>query len=364
MHASLNSLYWQYGMHDKYLQSYSVAIQSRPHNSALRLQYVSALLKFNDLDTATQILRQSQQQLGTVVASDTVFHRLSGQLFVKKGLFPEAKESFTTAVKLSPEDIRSREDMARLLIMEGNYQQGLEHIDAVFDKAPFNQSLIAYRSLCWRLLDNLEEASVNDYEHFIRVYRIPLPAGYTDISEFNQSLNRCLDKLHNTRIHPMGQTLRGGTQTQGNVFNHQIKEIQEVRQSISHSVQEYIDSMEDQPEHPFLGRKSKHFRFSDSWSSRLSEQGFHTNHIHPQGWISSCYYVNLPGSVNTSDDKQGWIKFGETNLKLGAREKIARYIQPQEGLLVLFPSYMFHGTVPFHSADERTTIAFDIVPTE
>jgi hypothetical protein len=30
--------------------------------------------------------------------------------------------------------------------------------------------------------------------------------------------------------------------------------------------------------------------------------------------------------------------------------------------LILFPSYMLHGTVPFHSGQTRTTIAFDVAP--
>jgi hypothetical protein len=29
---------------------------------------------------------------------------------------------------------------------------------------------------------------------------------------------------------------------------------------------------------------------------------------------------------------------------------------------MLFPSYMWHGTIPFHDAAARTTIAFDAVP--
>jgi hypothetical protein len=29
---------------------------------------------------------------------------------------------------------------------------------------------------------------------------------------------------------------------------------------------------------------------------------------------------------------------------------------------VLFPSYMWHGTIPFRDAALRTTIAFDAVP--
>jgi hypothetical protein len=37
-------------------------------------------------------------------------------------------------------------------------------------------------------------------------------------------------------------------------------------------------------------------------------------------------------------------------------------IKPIPGTLVLFPSYMWHGTVPFHAPASRTTIAFDAVP--
>ena len=134
------------------------------------------------------------------------------------------------------------------------------------------------------------------------------------------------------------------------------------RACIEQCVREYIADMEDDPQHPLLSRKSDGFRFSASWSCRLKQQGFHTNHVHPKGWISSCYYVSLPDVVKRGTDQQGWIKFGESNLRLGEREHIARAVQPEEGPLVLFPSYMFHGTVPFDSEQARTTIAFDVVP--
>ena len=38
------------------------------------------------------------------------------------------------------------------------------------------------------------------------------------------------------------------------------------------------------------------------------------------------------------------------------------YVRPEPGLLALFPSYMWHGTVPFGGEEPRLTIAFDIVP--
>jgi ectoine hydroxylase-related dioxygenase (phytanoyl-CoA dioxygenase family) len=40
----------------------------------------------------------------------------------------------------------------------------------------------------------------------------------------------------------------------------------------------------------------------------------------------------------------------------------ARHVRPAPGKLVLFPSYMWHGTEPFTTDESRMTIAFDVVP--
>ena len=81
------------------------------------------------------------------------------------------------------------------------------------------------------------------------------------------------------------------------------------------------------------------------------------------GWISSCYYVAVPDVVKDPAAQQGWIKFGEPSFEVALKTPIRRSIEPAAGRLVLFPSYMWHGTVPFHDAAARTTIAFDVVPT-
>ena len=39
-----------------------------------------------------------------------------------------------------------------------------------------------------------------------------------------------------------------------------------------------------------------------------------------------------------------------------------RAVQPQVGRLVLFPSFMSHGTVPFTAPHPRLTVAFDVMP--
>jgi hypothetical protein len=56
----------------------------------------------------------------------------------------------------------------------------------------------------------------------------------------------------------------------------------------------------------------------------------------------------------------GWIKFGEPALVVSLPER--RAVQPVPRRLVLFPSYMLHGTIAFEEKSMRTTVAFDVVP--
>jgi hypothetical protein len=44
-------------------------------------------------------------------------------------------------------------------------------------------------------------------------------------------------------------------------------------------------------------------------------------------------------------------------------DPVEAYVTPTIGQLALFPSYLWHGTVPFTDEAERLTVAFDIVPT-
>jgi hypothetical protein len=39
-----------------------------------------------------------------------------------------------------------------------------------------------------------------------------------------------------------------------------------------------------------------------------------------------------------------------------------KIIRPETGLLVLFPSYVYHRVLPFSSSEPRMSVAFDAVP--
>lgn len=83
--------------------------------------------------------------------------------------------------------------------------------------------------------------------------------------------------------------------------------------------------------------------------------------------MSSAFYVSLPPSVRSQSaagGQAGCIQFGQPPLELGLGLPPRRVIRPEPGKLALFPSYMWHGTVPFEDTQPRITIAFDMVPAD
>ncbi len=122
--------------------------------------------------------------------------------------------------------------------------------------------------------------------------------------------------MHTDLREHVDQTLRHGTQTAPSLLEGRNALLGALRQRIEEAVGVYIARMpRDDDDHPLNGRRGAGFAFAGSWSSRLHDCGFHANHVHPKGWISSCYYVAVPDIVLGASARQGWIKFGEPSFK-------------------------------------------------
>ena len=228
--------------------------------------------------------------------------------------------------------------------------------------APHDQVSLAILGTAWRLLGDERDEALNGYDSLIRIYDLDPPEGFSSMESFNAELNAYLDRIHPETKEYLAQSLRNGTQTADRLFGSGHDLVERLQLRIREAIARYIADMKPDEKHPLLSRRARAFDYTGSWSSRLRDCGFHTNHVHPEGWISSCYYVALPPAVEDAQGRQGWIKFGEPALDVTLKDPIRRAIQPQPGRLVLFPSYMWHGTIPFRDAHPRTTIAFDVVP--
>ncbi|MFC3226590.1 2OG-Fe(II) oxygenase family protein [Marinibaculum pumilum] len=116
--------------------------------------------------------------------------------------------------------------------------------------------------------------------------------------------------------------------------------------------------------HPFLTHPPRRWQIVP-WITVLRDQGHQDSHNHPSGWLSGVYYAAAPGIRRDDNGKTGWLELGRPHSRFRAQHLPALdYVCPEPGLLVLFPSFAWHMTVPFAGTQPRISIAFDLVPVD
>jgi hypothetical protein len=243
----------------------------------------------------------------------------------------------------------------RHLLRIGEASAALPFIDQAL--ASGDQSLWPYAATAWRLTGDPRSAWLEGEPKLVQLFDLteelpPLPV-----------LADVLRALHVAAGEYLDQSVRGGTQTDGPLFSRIDPTIRHLRSAIVRAVEEYVRNLPPADStHPLLSqRRDRRVRFSGSWSVRLRGRGRHANHVHPQGWISSALYVGLPAKSRLEREDAGWFTLGQPPDNLAVALAPWRKIEPRAGQLVLFPSWMWHGTVPF-AEGERLTVAFDVRP--
>jgi hypothetical protein len=212
---------------------------------------------------------------------------------------------------------------------------------------PKDQHAVALLATAYRLAGDARYRQLYDYERLVKSYRVQPPEGWENLEAYLADLAAALDRIHGAGTHPVDQSLRHGSQTSRNLMDYPDPAIRALFAAIDAPIRAHIAAIGEV--HPY--------KIASAWSVRLKDGGFHINHVHPEGWLSSAFYVRVP----PLPDQQGWLKFGEPGPPTAPPLAPEHFVRPEPGLLVLFPSYMWHGTVPFSSGETRLTCAFDIV---
>eukprot|EP01093_Parvamoeba_rugata_P012187 TRINITY_DN34_c0_g5_i1.p1 TRINITY_DN34_c0_g5~~TRINITY_DN34_c0_g5_i1.p1 ORF type:complete len:610 (+),score=71.93 TRINITY_DN34_c0_g5_i1:4841-6670(+) len=267
----------------------------------------------------------------------------------------------TTLLEGAPNNPALIELRALASLSLGDYSKSRADISVLLAQAPADQFYWGLQSVQWRLDNDPHYHWLCDYDNLVKRVPIDVPEGYVDKSEFIHSLKTCLTNLHVTKRHPLTQSLRQGTQTPGELFLRKENTIQALAAQLNKSCVNALSAMNIDSKHPTFCDNLKGVSFQTSWSVKLKNQGFHASHVHPKGWFSSAFYVQVPG-VDDNSEKQGWLHLGQPGVRVHTPLEPERWIEPEEGVLVLFPSFMWHGTAPFESADDRLSVAFDLLP--
>lgn len=263
------------------------------------------------------------------------------------------------ALRALPGNPTARKLLCAAYLGVGDGGKALTESVGLLQASPDDQYLIAMQATALRLLNDPRYALLCDYSNMVQATFLEVPQGWPDLHAFLAAVTSSLMGLHNPHGHrPLYQSLRKGTETTQDLSRSQDPVIQALFQSFAAPIARYREQI-GQGADPLRRRNRGAARFNGSWSVRLHSGGYHTTHVHPRGWISSACYIQLPDSMPATE---GNLSFGTpgmlTTPALGAEFSV----RPEVGLLVLFPSYFWHGTLPFHSEQPRLTVAFDAVP--
>ncbi|MFI4884266.1 MAG: tetratricopeptide repeat protein [Steroidobacterales bacterium] len=261
-----------------------------------------------------------------------------------------------------PESAPARALLTAAQLGMGDAHQALGNCEILLAHAPDNQYFIALQTTALRLLGDARYQQLCDYRRLILPLDISPPPPWRDLPGFLADLTASLDRVHDPKGHALlFQSLRHGTETTRDLTRSTDRAVRGLFEAFAQPIARYLEHIGEGTD-ALRRRNEGRWRFNGSWSVRLRDHGFHMSHVHPRGWISSAFYVALPDVMADTGTDEGVLSFGKPGILTTPLLEPEYTIRPTPGMLVLFPSYFWHGTIPFQSRQPRLTVAFDVVP--
>lgn len=332
-----------------FARSFALAVALEPENFGLRMAWFHVLATAKAWEAASGVIMAAETALGERQAS------VLGKLFIASESGERADDPALFDGVEHVQDVGL--DLARVRhFLRGGQVERARDVCAQHMRTPAMRAFWPYISLAWRLLGDRRADWLDGGTRHVRSFNLDFTP--EELAELAATLRR----LHTMQQPYHEQSVRGGTQTERPLLLRIDPVIAKARSKIEGAVRAYIDELpEPDPAHPLLAAPRGRFLFAGSWSVRLRPAGFHAVHTHPMGWISSALYVTVPAVDKFGAPPAGHLQFGAPPSELGLPQEPYGEVVPKPGRLALFPSTMWHGTVPFDDG-ERMTIAFDVVP--
>ena len=256
---------------------------------------------------------------------------------------------------------------AACLLKLGRFSDALRLTDQHIATGALSANVAAYRAQAlWELGEDDQALALLDPSQFVFTRKPLALNGYASIEAFNKDLVAAFE-AHPTLTEtwdPAQRAARGGRVTE-NLFAEGVPVppvIEAFRALIADAVRQVSAELATVSGHPFLGRRAKAPLEIISWANLMPGQGVQAAHIHNLGWMSGVYYPKVPKAVSSGDGNHaGWLGFGKPGYDIpSVRPPPTRFLAPEAGLLVCFPSYIWHWTEPFEGDEERVSVAFDV----
>ena len=168
--------------------------------------------------------------------------------------------------------------------------------------------------------------------------------------------------------------LTNGQQSAGNLFKRPEASFRALAELIKQEFIRYKNKFSSSDCELILSFPTE-LEFTSSWYVKMQQGGHLSAHIHEIGWLSGAVYLAMPTPKigNNAESNEGAFEYGthgdDYPMMHGAGQSPktpanfpTAHIMPNVGDIILFPSSLFHRTIPFSANESRICIAFDLKP--
>lgn len=338
-HKAVARLKSEFG-HPSPMATIENALAVQPDNPRLWMAYLSLLSGAGKHAQASEIVAKLRKEKGDMPPLRVLEARHAG--------FAGDTERADALLASVSSEVPDRDfELARNCLRLGDLDCASESLDRVLKDAPGDIGAWALAELCWRARQDARHEWLLPKNLLTEQVSLGLSEDEID------TISDLIRSFHRTSAAPLGQSVRGGTQTRGDLRWREKPEIERLFEAIRVRLERYTDRLAAlSKDHPMAPLSASNAEITASWSIRLTDGGHHVSHLHDGGLVSSAIHLVVP------EGDGGALELGRPPEDIPLPLDPLETFTPLAGHLVLFPSFLYHGTTRFGEG-ERLTVAFD-----
>ena len=153
--------------------------------------------------------------------------------------------------------------------------------------------------------------------------------------------------------------ITNGKQTAGNFFERKDKLGYDLLVFLTNILDDYKNYLPQEDD--IISHWPKDPKFN-GWGIFLNNTGFLAAHNHIKGWVSGAIYLQIPDNIKQGEAAISFSYDGPEYPKINDKKLKQKLVGLETGDIVIFPSSLFHNTLPFESEEDRICFAFDVNP--
>ena len=352
-----------------------------PKNVDLLINLAVVLRELLKVEKAKEILKEALN----IDIDNPIAHNNIANIYVSEGKSKKAITHYKKSLEINPKDESTIRNLGRLYQSIANYDEAIQtyklseennYVGRILECLFFQKSY----KLFWDFLyenksqhkTDIKAAAISAYaanqlDHEDPYPFCPNPLDYiykTSINFFDQdnldTFLKLKEHIKKNKDFRRQELLNNGLQTGGNFFSQDLPFITQAKDMTEKMTLDYYKKFHNSSYDLITRWPEKSQLYA--WAISMMKNGNLNLHNHTTGWLSGSFYISMP-KQNT--ENEGAIVFSIRGMDYPVLDesKISdKIFNIRPGDIIMFPSSLFHGTVPFSSEENRVSFAFDKRP--